>query len=164
MKFDFIDSLSKTKTERIYIFHVMKYLFRFSIIFLFETVNAKNVMMFLKQIFARYIKFMNIYCDQNHHFQNTIVEKYLFELNISFTFSSSDASQNTEIIENENRLLKNVLRRTTKKKNWNQVLFKIIHDFNVCVIHHLKTSPMIILFEMFSDIFIIENLMRKSLN
>ena len=113
MKFDFIEFLSKTKIDSIHIFHVMNYFFRFSMTFSFKIVTTKNVVSFLKQIFVRYIKLLNIYCNRKHHFQNTLIKNYLFQLKITFIFNSSNAFQSIEMIEIENKLLKNILKKTT---------------------------------------------------
>ena len=63
MNFDFIESLFKTKINSTHIFHVMNYFFRFSMTFFFQIANAEDVVSFLKQIFVRYIRLLNIHYD-----------------------------------------------------------------------------------------------------
>ena len=152
MRFDFIESLFKTSIDAAHIFHVMNYFFRFSMTFFFKIAIAKNVVSFLSQIFARYTRFLNIYCDRNHHFQNTLIKNYFFQLKIIFIFSLSNAFQNTKMIEIENKLLKNILKKTIDDWNWKQIFFKTTYDFNARIIHYLKISSIFILFEIFSDV------------
>ena len=152
MNFDFIEFLFKTKTDSIHIFHVINYFFRFSMTFFFEIAIAINVVPFLSQIFAQYTRFLSIYCDRNHHFQNMLIKNYFFRLKIILIFNLLHASQNTKMIEIENKLLKNILKKTIDDQNWKQIFFKTTYDFNARIIHHLKISSIFILFEIFSDV------------
>jgi hypothetical protein len=79
--------------------------------FLIKTANAENVIESLKQVFVKYVKSSIIYCDREQHFKNFKIESFLKKLEILIIFSSSDASQSTEMIEVRNKLLKDVLRK-----------------------------------------------------
>ena len=162
MNFDFIEFLFKTRIGSIHIFHVMNYFFRFSMTFFFEIATAENVVLFLNQIFVRYTRLLDIYCDRNHHFQNTLVKNYFFQLKIIFIFSSSGAFQSTKMIEIENKLLKNILKKTVDDRNWKQIFFKTTYDFNARIIHHLKVSSVFILFEIFSNVSITNITLKQS--
>lgn len=118
MRFDFIKSLSKIRAGCIYIFHVMDYFSRFSITFSFKIVNAEDVISCLNQVFDRYIRFLGIYCDREHHFQNIVVKDFLFEFEITLIFSSSGAFQSTDMIEVENKLFEDILRKSQSILNW----------------------------------------------
>ena len=161
MGFDFIGPLPKTKTGSVHIFHVMDYFSRFSMTFPSGTATAEDVVPFLGQVFARYTRPLGIYCDRGHHFQNTLVKDYLVRLGITLTFSPSGASQSTGMIEIGNRLLEDILRKTTGDQDWEQVLPKATYDLNARTIHHLGASPASILFGIFPDVPITDTSLRQ---
>ena len=111
INFDFIESLSVFKRKCCHVFHVMNYLFRFFIIFFTIIVNVEDVILILKKNFILYIKSKNIYCDRKQHFENFKIKFFFSELNISITFNFSEFHQNIDLIEIENRLLKNIFRK-----------------------------------------------------
>ena len=159
--FDFIESFSVIKRECCHVFHVMNYLFRFFIIFFTMTANVENVISVLKKKFILYIKLESIYCDRKQHFENFKIKFFFSELNISITFNFSKFHQNTDMIEIENRFLKNIFRKFRfNNQNWKKILFKFICNFNVRIIFHLKSFSFIILLKIASESFLIDFILR----
>jgi DeoR/GlpR family transcriptional regulator of sugar metabolism len=112
LEFDFINSLSTIfDTKKFYIFHVINYLSRFSITFFFKTTNAFDVISILQKMFILYIILKIVYCDREQHFNNVDVTQFLKRFEISYFFNSFDSSQSTDMIEIENRLLENILKK-----------------------------------------------------
>jgi hypothetical protein len=159
IEFDFIESLSTIKRESIYIFHVIDYLTRFFMTFSIKTTNAEDVIKSLNQVFFKYVKSSIIYYDREQHFKNFKVKSFLNVLEISIEFSSSDASQSIEMIEVENKLLKNILRKS-QIENWEIILSKVIYNLNARTIHHLDSSSASILMSVFSNISMIDSFLR----
>ena len=159
--FDFIEPLSVTKRGFCHVFYIMNYLFRFFIIFSTMTVNVEDVISALKKNFILYVKSENIYCDREQRFENFRIKFFFSKLNISITFSFSEFHQNIDMIEIENRFLQNIFRKFKfNNQNWKKILFKFIRNFNVKIILHLKFFFSIILFEVISNLFLIDSILK----
>lgn len=158
--FNFVGLLPITKRGCNHIFHVINYLFRFSITFFTMTVNAEDVILTLKKVFTLYIRPEGIYCDKRQHFNNSKVKSFLFELEILIAFNRSDAHQNIEMMKMRNRLFQNVLRKTRTEIDWEEALSRSIFNLNVKLIFHLEASFVTILLGILSNTSLIDLVLK----
>ena len=89
----------------------MNYFSRFSISIVIKIANAFDVIRCLRKVFQRYRRSVEIYCDHEQHFDNEELREFLKQKNVKIIYSSSEASKNTDMIEIDNKLLQNVLRK-----------------------------------------------------
>lgn len=104
-----------------------------------KIVNVSNVIFVIDSIFTQYA----ILLDQSQHFNIQKVRKFFWSQNVSLTFNPTRASQSTGIIEINNRLLENVLRKADI--DWKMVLNRSTKNLNGHVIQHLEIVPLNIL-------------------
>ena len=150
---NFIESLAIFINENNFIFHVIDYFSRFSIVVATRTANVSDVMSILNRIFIFYAKSLDIYCDQDQHFNNEKMKSFLREHEIFIDFSSSEASQSIDMIEMFNKLLDEVMKKS--EKNWEKKLNKFIQAINKRIISYLDVSSSNILIDiqsMFAEI------------
>ena len=124
LNMNFIESLIIFTNESNFIFHVIDYFSRFFIAVVTKIANVSNVISILNRIFIFYFKSLDIYCDQDQHFNNEEMKDFLRGHEIPIDFSSFDASQSTDMIEISNKLLNEVMKKN--EKNWEEDLNKSI--------------------------------------
>ena len=138
LSMNFIESLAISTNENNFIFHVIDYFSRFFIITATKTANVSDVTLILNRIFIFYSKPLDIYCDQNQHFNNEEMKGFLRNHEILIDFSSFDASQSTDMIEVSNKLLNEVMKKN--EENWKERLNKSIHTINNRIISYFDVS------------------------
>ena len=153
---NFIDALSKTLKRNSFILHFMNYFSRFSVVVTTSTANVEDVISTLKHIFNAYQKSMKIYCDESQHFFNEELKKWLKSQRIKLTLSFFESSQNTELIENENKFLKAILRKDSNKE-WNLILNRFTNKLNSWIIEHLELFSTDILMKFRSSVFVVDS-------
>jgi hypothetical protein len=163
LEFDFIDSLSLIDFEDFYIFHVMNYFFKFFITFLYSTANAFDVISTFQKMFILYATLSAIYCDREQHFNNIEVTSFLDKYEISYSFNFFEFSQSTEMIEIENRLLKDILKKSRSQENWKTVLNQFTRNLNNRTIRHLRIFSSMILLKISSDVDIVDSVFQVSI-
>ena len=112
---NFIESFKETVKNRKYIFHFMNSFSNFSVSIVCKTANILDVIKCLRKIFQKYRKSINIYCDHKQHFDNEDLRTFLKAKKVKIIYSSSNASKSTKMIEINNKLLQNVLRKIVMK-------------------------------------------------
>ncbi len=152
LNMNFINSLIETKADNKYIFNMICYFNKKIIFFATSSINASDVVEFLRKIFIWFCKSYVIYCDRRQHFNNFIVRNFLNFEDISISYSSSDFSRSTDIIEIFNKLLKNVLRKSFENVDWNQTLNWVTKFINFRVINYLKMSSIDIIIDSIQKI------------
>lgn len=123
----------------------MDYFSRFSITFPSKTANVSDVISPLEKVFTLYSTPLAMYGDQGQHFNNQEMKDFFQKCGVSFTCSPSGASQSTGMIEVENKLLEDVLRKT--RQDWEDTLDKSTRNLNSRIIGHLSICPSSILFD-----------------
>ena len=136
---DFIGPMKMTSRGSLYIFHVIDYFSRFSVAYACKTANAPDVVESLKDVFAKYATPRAIYCDRGQHFDNDEVRGFLGGEGIIITYSPSGSSKSTGMIEVENRLLEDIVRRSSE--DWDLALPKSVRSLNSRIVTHLGFSP-----------------------
>ena len=137
---NFIDSFRRTTKEKRYIFHFMNYFFRFSISIVIKIADVSDVIRCLRKMFQKYRRSIEIYCDHEQHFDNEKLKEFLKQKNVKIIYSSSEASKSIDMIEINNKLLQNVLKKIVVENEWNLSLFASTKSLNCHQIRHLELS------------------------
>ena len=151
---NFINALFRTSKENFFVFHFMNYFSRFFVTVIISIANVEDVIFALKYVFNVYQKFMKIYCDEEQHFYNEKFKEWLKNQKIKLILSSFELFQSIELINDENKFLKSILRKFNEK--WNQILKQFINKLNSQIIEHLKLSLTNILMKFRSSVFAID--------
>lgn len=108
---DFIEPLLTSVQGFQFILYIIDYFSWFSITTPIKTTNASNVIPVVNHVFTQYATPLATYYYQGQHFDNQEVRKFFRSRNISLTFSPTGASQSNRIIEINNKLLEDILRK-----------------------------------------------------
>ena len=138
LNMNFIEFFIIFTNEGNFIFHVIDYFSRFFIAVVTKIANVSNVIFILNQIFILYAKSLNIYCDQDQHFNNEKMKSFLREHEIFIDFSFSETSQSIDMIKVFNKLLDEVIKKN--EKNWEEDLNKSVRIINNRIILYLDVS------------------------
>ena len=136
---NFIKSFKETAKNKKYIFHFMNYFTKFFVSTVCKTANVSDVIKCLRKIFRKYRKSVEIYCDHEQHFDNEKLRAFL-KSKVKIIYSSLNASKSTKIIEMNNKLLQNVLRKIVMKNEWDIFLSAFTKFLNFHQIRHLRLS------------------------
>lgn len=142
---------------------MINYFFRFFITFSSRIANASDVLSALRRVFILYSTSKTIYCDREQHFNNQNVTRFLKSHEISYSFSSSDSSQSIDMIKIENRLLKDILRKS-KSQSWQNVLDQVTRNLNNRIIRHLEVFFAMILMRISSSTAIVDSTFQVLIN
>ena len=153
---NFIDALSKISKKNSFVFHFMNYFSRFFVTIFISIANVENVILALEYVFNAYQKSVKIYCDEDQHFHNEELKKWLKNQKIKLTLSLSEFFQNIDFIEDENKFLENILRKNSNKK-WNLILEQSTNRLNSRIIEHLELSSISILMRFRSFVFAVDS-------
>ncbi len=105
-----------------------------------SSVNASDIIESLEKIFIWFRRSYIIYCNREQHFNNFMIRDFLNFEDVSISYSFSDFSRSTDMIEIFNKLLKNVLRKLFENVDWNQTLNRVTKFINFRVISYLEMS------------------------
>ena len=131
-----------------FIFHVLCYFFMFSFTFPNKTTNAENVIRHLGTLFFILGNPITIYWDRSQHFKNVKVETWLQAKGIHFFSNLSGNHKSIGMVEINNRLLKNLIRRNAASENqWENILEKATRVLTQRTIFYLGMFPASILFD-----------------
>lgn len=144
---DFIGPMKKATLSGFeYILHIMDYFSRYSMTYSSLAANAPDVIRALEDLFTRFTKPSAFFLDRGQHFENKVLEKYMDKQGVKLVFGPSGSSKSFGLIEQGNRILEDVLRKTSSSSStWDEVLPKATWEINSRVISHLRYSPINIL-------------------
>jgi hypothetical protein len=137
---DFIGPLAVTKAGNTYIFNVVCYFSKKIVPFATPSANASDVIESLRKVFTWFRRPYAIYCDRGQHFDNPAVRDYLNSEGVSISYSPSGSSKSTGMIEVSNKLLEDVLRKSSGNIDWDQALDQATKSVNSRVISYLGMS------------------------
>lgn len=138
---NFIGPLAGTKAGNKYIFNVVCYFSKKVVPFATPSANASDVVEFLRKVFTWFRRPYAIYCDRGQHFDNLIVRDFLNSEGVSISYSPSGSSKSTGMVKVSNKLLENVLRKSSENVDWDQALDQVTKSVNSRVIGYLGMSP-----------------------
>lgn len=124
-----------------YIFNVVCYFSKKVVPFATPSGNAPDVIGSLKKIFTWFRRPYAIYCDRGQHFDNLIVREFLKTEGVSISYGPSGSSKSTDMVEVFNKLLEDVLRKSSENVDWDQALNRATKSVNSRVIGYLGMSP-----------------------
>ena len=146
MAMDFIGPMEKTQAGYEYVLHIMDYFSRYSTTYPSVTANAPDVIQALEDLFNRFTQPAAFFLDRGQHFENSVVEEYMEKRGIRLFFGPSGSSKSFGLIERGNRILEDVIRKSTSSgAKWDAVLARATHEINSRVIGHLHHSPLSVL-------------------
>ena len=112
---NFISPMKSITSGSLYIFHVIDYFSRFSVAYACKTANASDVISSLKDVFVKYATSRAIYCDRGQHFDNMKIREFLGREDVIIIYSPSGSFKSTDMIEVSNRLLEDIVRRSSEE-------------------------------------------------
>ena len=98
-----------------YIFHVMNYFSKYFLTIFIFNINCSDVIKSFQDFFTYFSQFTAVYCDKKQYFDNQKFKNFFVILNLVLVFSSSDSFKSTKLIKKENKILKNIIRKTKIK-------------------------------------------------
>ena len=161
---NFIDSFRKIAKNKRYIFHFMNYFSKFSISTAIKIADAFDVIRCLRKMFQRYRKSIEIYYDYEQHFDNKKLKEFLKQKDVKIIYSSFEILKSIDMIEINNKLLQNVLKKIVIENEWNFSLSASTKSLNCYQIRHLKLSSQNILLNFEIFVFAIESKLLISSN
>jgi hypothetical protein len=139
MGMDFIGPLEKTPTGNTFVLNLGCYMSRYSVPMACVTDYAEDVVRCLRWFFAMYRKPHAFYVDCGHHFNNQLVRSFLHSEGVTIDYSPSASHKSTGMIENMNRTLESVIRKSGQA--WDDALPASASAINSRIIGHLGVSP-----------------------
>lgn len=122
----------------------MNYFSRYSIPISSKNANVADLKEALRYIFTIYRAPGEIYCDRGQHFLNEELKQWLKSKKVKYTYSPSGSSRSTGLIESENKLIENMIRKSDNT-DWDLKLRESVKSLNRRIIKHLGVSPEVIL-------------------
>ncbi|GJX99732.1 reverse transcriptase domain-containing protein [Tanacetum coccineum] len=115
----------------------------------FPTSDARNVLNFLKKLFARFEIPKALISDRGTHFCNYQMEKAMKRYGVVHRFSTTYHPQTNGQVENINRALMRILKKTIGKnrKDWSHKLDDALWTFRTAFKPPLGTTPFRIIYD-----------------
>lgn len=114
---DWISLLLVTKSEMIYIFHIICYFSRYSFTYVNPTTNSEDIIRLWKILFIRYHKLLAIYYDRGQYFDTEETKTFLHDERVNLSFNALGAFKSMGIIKVGNRIVQGVLKKSTSKSD-----------------------------------------------
>ncbi|GKB97461.1 reverse transcriptase domain-containing protein [Tanacetum coccineum] len=114
----------------------------------FPTSDARNIVNFLKRLFARFGIPKTLISDRGTHFCNYQIEKAMKRYGVVHRFSTAYHTQTNGQVENTNRALKRTLEKTigNNRKDWSYKLDDALWAFRTAFKTPLGTTPFRIIY------------------
>ncbi|GKE10877.1 reverse transcriptase domain-containing protein [Tanacetum coccineum] len=112
------------------------------------SIDARNVVNFLKRLFARFRIPKALISDRGTHFYNYQIEKAMKRYGVVHRFSTTYHPQTNGHVKNTNRALKRILEKTTgnNRKDWSYKLDDALWAFRTAFKTPLGTTPFKIIY------------------
>lgn len=109
LSMNYVNSLTKTKNNKRYIFNVMNYFSRFTMTHATSD-NENNITVHCLHItFEQYINSVVIFTDLDTHFDNEIMQQFLRKRKISLTHASTASFKSVSMIEQINQIIQKII-------------------------------------------------------
>ena len=129
-----------------YMLHIINYFSQYFTIYLSVTANASDIIQALKDLFNWFMQLAAFFLNWGQHFENSVVKEYMEKQEIRLFFGPSSSSKSFSLIEWENCILKDIIRKSMSSgAKWDAVLTRATYEINSWVINHLHHSPLSIL-------------------
>ncbi|GJU28240.1 reverse transcriptase domain-containing protein [Tanacetum coccineum] len=114
----------------------------------FPASDARNIVNFLKRLFARFEILKALISDRGTHFCNYQMERAMKRYGVIHRFSTAYHPQINAHVENTNRAIKRILEKTigNNRKEWSHKLDDALWAFRIAFKTHLGTTPFRIIY------------------